>query len=179
MNKLETALKDIKADCLLNHADAQKQWDVFCEQYVTLFEKVRLNKPDSDTTHHLLGILTKAHIEAQTLIQHHQESLGKMEQVFKDTLGEEHASRFENQSQKQLIFVTHLWLYIQGYLYMDFSLANDHAEQTAKILSPMSAQQPEALRSEFLGSFYQGIDNSPIEKTTHPILGWLKSLFKS
>lgn len=178
MNELDSALKEIKADCLVNHTDAQKQWDVFCEQYVTLFEKVRLNKPDSDITHHLLGILTKAHIEAQTLIQNHQESIDTMERVFKDNLGEKHASRIENQSQKQLIFVTHLWLYIQGYLQMDFSLANDHAELTARTLSHMSEPQTDALRTAFLGSYYQGIERSPIEKNVHPLLTWFKSIFK-
>ena len=179
MNNLEVALQNIHANVLLDSHNVKPEWDVFCEQYEPLFNKVNQNKPNTSATHHLLGVLTKAHIEAQTLIHTHQESMSNMEKVLKDNLGEEHASRFENQSQKQLIFVTHLWLYLQGYLQMDFSLANDHAEQTAKTITQISGLDSNTLRTEFLGSYYQGIELSPIEKKRHPILDWLKSFFNS
>lgn len=177
MTNLEQVLKEIHADSVVDTHNLGTEWDSFCEQYAALFDKVRQSKPDSSVTHHLLGILTKAHIESQTLIQEHQNAIINMKQVFEENLGEQHAARIENQSQKQLVFVTHLWLYLQGYLQMDFSLANDHAEQTANLITQISGLDSHALRTDFLGSFYQGIEHSPVEAKTNPILAWFKSLF--
>ncbi|NMT19539.1 hypothetical protein HKA99_34870, partial [Vibrio parahaemolyticus] len=76
---------------------------------------------------HLLGLLTKSHIEASANYEQNAHSTQRMQQVLTDSLGNEHADKFTNQSAEDLILVTHLWLYTQGYLNMDFSLAHDHA----------------------------------------------------
>ncbi len=176
-NALDLALKAIKADLLLESQPFETQWDLFCEQYEPLFKHVTSSKPQNAPTHHLLGILTKAHIDSQSMLQTHLNSVKKMEQVFEENLGKEKAGLFENQSLAGLVFVTHLWLYLQGYLKMDFSLANDHAQQTSVTVHSLTEHDTNALRTEFMASFYLGNQHSPIIQSANPVVKWLRSLF--
>ena len=177
MNNLDETLRSIKADTLLSGPQHQEQWQVFCQQNQSLFDRVRQNKSDVEPVSHLLGILTKAHIEAQTSLEQQLSSHQAMQQVLDEHLGKTNAERFNNHSLTTLLFITHLWLYLQGYLKMDFSLANDHAEQAASLISKVNKQDTQILRTEFMQSFYLGDHQSPIVEQQNPILGWFKSLF--
>ncbi|WP_159650591.1 hypothetical protein [Vibrio atypicus] len=181
MNNLDSALKEIKADSLLSAFvfDGQAQWGAFCEEHNALFERVSQNKPETAATYHLLGLLTKAHINAQTALEQQKESLEAMQKALSDNLGQQNAQRFENNTLSKLLFITHLWLYLQGYMKMDFSLANDHAEQTAKVISTLTGQDIQVLRVSLVESFYKGDEHSIIVRTTNPVLAWIKSLFQS
>tara|TARA_Y100001956_G_scaffold82645_1_gene104516 strand:+ start:2070 stop:2624 length:555 start_codon:yes stop_codon:yes gene_type:complete len=177
MTKLESALKEIGADCLQMTPQQTSQWLVFCEQYDNLFTQVCDKKPDVVFTHHLLGLLTKAHIESQATVESHKQAIQTMQETFAQHLSPEQASKFENQSLLKLELVTHLWLYLQGYLKMDFSLANDHAEQTALTITDITSQDSQILRTHFLQSYYAGEERSPIKRSASPLFSWLKSLF--
>ncbi|MFB9217804.1 hypothetical protein [Vibrio sinaloensis] len=177
MSNLDETLRAIQADTLFSGPQHEELWQTFCQQNQGLFERVKQSKPDVEPISHLLGILTKAHIDAQTSLEQHLSSLQAMQQALEENLGEANAGRFNNHSLTTLVFITHLWLYLQGYLKMDFSLANDHAEQAASLISKVNKHDVQILRTEFMQSFYLGDHNSPIVEKTNPILRWFKSLF--
>ncbi len=177
MNNLEQTLSAIQAESLSCFQTMDKEHSAFCLHHQTLFQRAFDNKPDKPVTHHLLGVLTKAHIEQSALLTDHSNAIAAMQKSIVDNLGDKHASKFENQSINQLLFTTHLWLYVQGYLSMDFSLANDHALNTADIITTLNGQDRETLRSEFMGSFYQGKQNSPKRPTENPFLRWFNRFF--
>jgi hypothetical protein len=178
MTDLDQQLKAIGADTLPPLVALSKAWDLFCQAHSPLFEKARQNKPESPVSNHLLGILTKAQVEASSYVQSNAASMQAMHQAFTDNLGQEHAGKFEEQGMDQLILCTHLWLYVQGYLRLDFSLANDHAQNTAELISSVNKLDVQSLRTEFLSSYYHGSERSPIQASGsfNPIT-WLKNLF--
>ncbi len=156
------------------HEATQKRW---LDGQNKLFDRVCENKPATEPTLHLLGLLTKSHIEASALYEQHAEATLQMHHALSDTVGDEHASKFINQSAEELTLITHLWLYIQGYLNMDFSLAHDHAEQTQTTLQRelvIKRIDVNAFRSELMRSFYLGREANP--PTSHGIFAKLKRL---
>ncbi|MEZ8100497.1 hypothetical protein [Vibrio bivalvicida] len=178
MTDLNQQLKVIGADTLPSVKHQTKAWLLLCQIHSPIFEKAQRNKPDSPEVHHLLGILTKAHIEASSYVESNADSIQAMYQAFNDNLGTEYTSKFEEQGVDQLVLSTHLWLYLQGYLKLDFSLANDHALNTAELVSSINKYDIQSLRTEYLQSYYLGLERSPIETTgsVNPF-AWLKRLF--
>lgn len=159
------------------HKAAKRRW---LKEQSQLFTKVCENKPATAPTLHLLGLLTKSHIEASANYEQHAHSAQQMQQVLTDSLGDEHADKFTNQSVEDLILITHLWLYTQGYLNMDFSLAHDHAEQTQNTLQHelvVKRMDVDAFRTELMQSFYLGREASPA--STSGFWGRLKRLFSA
>ncbi|MGY0615485.1 hypothetical protein [Vibrio sp. FJH11] len=157
------------------HKTAKKRW---LDEQNSLFTRVCENKPTTAPALHLLGLLTKSHIEASAIYEQHAHATQKMHIALSESVGEEHASKFTNQSAEDLILITHLWLYTQGYLNMDFSLAHDHAEQTQTTLQHELVIQRidmDAFRSELMRSFYLGREANP--RKSVGLLGWLKRLF--
>lgn len=177
MIDLKQAVCDIEADQLDVINLDSPQWEQFYQANNGLFTKVQKAKPNRLATHHLLGLLTKAHIEALSQVETHHSSVKAMKQAFKQELGEEHAANFHYSDGEQLIFVTHLWLYLQGYLAMDFSLANDHAEQTASTIVELNGGDSQALRTKFMASFYQAKALSNNANSSNGIIDWVKRLF--
>ncbi|MGR5067640.1 hypothetical protein [Vibrio alfacsensis] len=157
------------------HKAARRRWT---NEQAPLFTKVCENKPDTAPALHLLGLLTKSHIEASAQYEKSATTSQQMQQVLSNTLGDEHADKFTNQSAEDLTLITHMWLYTQGYLNMDFSLAHDHAEQTQHTLHHelvIKRIDLDAFRADLMHSFYLGKEaNSAPSKG---ILGWLKRLF--
>ncbi|MGR5236902.1 hypothetical protein [Vibrio alfacsensis] len=157
------------------HKAARRRWT---KEQAPLFAKVCENKPDTSPTLHLLGILTKSHIEASAQYEKVAASSQHMQQVLSNALGDEHADKFTNQSAEDLMLITHMWLYTQGYLNMDFSLAHDHAEQTQNTLQHelvIKRIDLDSFRTGLMQSFYLGKEANPVQ--TNGILGWLKRLF--
>jgi len=179
MTDLDQQLIAIGANTLPSVKHQTKAWLLFCQIHSTVFEKAQHHKPDSSVTNHLLGVLTKAHIEASSYVESNADSMQTMYQAFSDNLGAEYASKFEEQGLDQLILSTHLWLYLQGYLKLDFSLANDHAHNTAELVSSVNKLDIQSLRTEYLESYYWGVDRSPVQVTgsVNPF-AWLKKLFR-
>lgn len=174
MTNLEQALADCHMVELPFVQDNPALWQALCGQNSTLFDNACRNKPDTLPTHHLLGLLTKAHIESSTKLGDSDQARDAMTQVFQETLGEAHANKFVDQTQKEFMLVTHCWLYLQGYLNMDFGLANDHAENSATLLGQLKTNDNHQLRTEFVKSYYLGKQHSPSKETQT----WLSKLLK-
>ncbi|MDF2152767.1 hypothetical protein [Vibrio sp. CAU 1672] len=159
------------------HREALQRW---VEAQAPLFQKVCENKPGVATTSHLLGLLTKSHIEASAHYSNQAGPAQNMREVLKDTLGSKHADKFSNQAFDDLVVITHLWLYTQGYLNMDFSLAHDHAMQThATVERELILTQTDIaeFRSALMQSFYWGKQANPV--APKGLLGWLKRYLSS
>ncbi|MFM2587995.1 hypothetical protein [Vibrio sp. TBV020] len=178
MTDLRKQLNDIQADSIPAIEPFKKSFSMFVDQHGSLFERACKRKPDVEPTQHLLGLLTKAHIEEASAVESFSEASAAMHELISDKLGNQNAGKFEEQGSNQLILVTHLWLYVQGYFRMDFSLANDHAMNSAELIAASTLKPAQELRTQFLESFYLGMERSPITvKRPSRILLWLKQLF--
>jgi len=177
MSELNQAFQKIGISSLQLINDHPQLWQQFLQQHSVLFTKVKQHKPNAADESHLLGILTKAHIECLSSVELNQKAVKTMWQALNKTLGAEYAKNFEYQDFHMLILVTHVWLYVQGYLKMDFSLANDHADATAKTMRELSNSDTNKIRAQFLASFYLGNKSSPIASNRISIWNWLKNNF--
>ncbi|EEX94288.1 hypothetical protein VIOR3934_20115 [Vibrio orientalis CIP 102891 = ATCC 33934] len=178
MTELEQQLNNIQAGSLSTIESDRKSFELFIEKHNALFKRACGRKPDIAPVQHLLGVLTKAHIEETSHIESQSESAAAMRKVFDENLGKEHTHKFEELGSRQFALVTHLWLYCQGYLRMDFSLANDHAFNSATLLSTTTLASTQELRTQFLESFYLGNERSPIAaRTPSKLSQWFKRLF--
>ncbi len=144
--------------------------DNLCERENLLYATAQENKPESSPTHLLLGLFTKLNVEALSSIESHAVQLSEMKSVFDQQLEEKHAKAFRLPVLEELQLVTHIWLYIQGYLGMDYSLANDHATQTSDAISSLLDQNADVLRTDFNQSYYLGFRE--FEANKPPSLGW-------
>ena len=178
MTDFTKALNKIGVSSLPTVAEHPNLWQQFLQQHSPLFTKVKQAKSNKDQESHLLGVLTKAHIESLSRVGTNQESVKAMWQALNTNLGDQYAKRFKYQEHHMLYLVTHVWLYIQGYLKMDFSLANDYAQTTANALTELSNLNIDETRTQFMASFYLGIENTPKTSKRHPVIQWLKSYFK-
>ncbi len=176
MISLQQALEQIGATQLTVLDFSSTTWQLFEKNNAKLFAKIQQVKPETDVHHHLLGVLTKAHIEVLSQIEADKDSVRAMNSTFKQELGESHAAKFQYQDGQLLLLITHIWIYLQGYLAMDFSLANDHAENSATMLVSIQGGSAEQLRSEFMASFY--LARGQKTQFTNPILCWLKKIFQ-
>ncbi|WP_261875115.1 hypothetical protein [Vibrio rarus] len=127
-----------------------------CEENTALFERSKLKYPAHSDLQLLLGLLTLRHevLLKQLLVQ--QDSLVAMQQVIEGSLNSEHANAFKSPLVMEFWLTMHLWLYAQGQLKMDFSLANDYAMEAAEALSPLCSSSKDQLRCEWTRSFYCG-----------------------
>ncbi len=175
MNTLEQFLTQIGMNQLSSSQTYLAQWQYFCARHHSLFDTVTADKPELDVA---LGLFTKAHIEAITQFEDQSQAAKGVILAIEDNLaGQKNA--FQLDAADELEFVTHGWLYLQGYLAMDFSLANDHAHQTAHILTQTLSGNPEEKRSMFLSSYYIGKERRPVTNSPQGLarlVQWLKSL---
>ncbi|MCC4784523.1 hypothetical protein BCU33_013170 [Vibrio lentus] len=157
--------------------DYEKELKSFTDENHALFKHASENKPDNSERQTLLGLLTKVHIDVSYRFESNREASEAMQSVFDSTVGSEHGDKFQNSSAQQLKLVTHLWLFIQGRLGMDYSLANDHAAATATLLSRLSRSTDDEIRVEFMGSFYDGLNLYQVENKPSGFVHRFKRLF--
>ena len=175
MTPLSDLLQELKVECIpfISQNNALKEHWINAQS--SLFVTVCENKPNTDVKLHLLGLLTKSHIEASAQYEHSALPSQKMQQVLSETLGDEYAMKFNNQLVLEVILITHLWLYTQGYLNMDDSLAYDHAQQSLQMLLPELAFlkiDADELLQQFIHSYQLGKQANP--KQDRGILHMLK-----
>ncbi|MFA0146866.1 hypothetical protein AB4452_12285 [Vibrio lentus] len=157
--------------------DYEKELKSFTDENHALFKHASENKPDNSERQTLLGLLTKVHIDVSYRFESNKEASEAMQSVFDSTVGSEHGDKFQNSNAQQLKLVTHLWLFIQGRLGMDYSLANDHAAATATLLSRLSRSTDDEIRVEFMGSFYDGLNLYQVENKPSGFVHRFKRLF--
>ncbi|MDB1125386.1 hypothetical protein [Vibrio algarum] len=127
------------------------------EEKAAVFEEICLNSPEKKPKLLLLGLLTKLQIEATARLDAQADKIGLMQNIFSDTLGQSQADKFSADSVIELSLITKLWLMVQGYLNMDFSLANDYALNAATLLAKaLHSHDVDEIRTELLASYYHG-----------------------
>ena len=172
---LSDLLQEMQVECISAISQNKNVQDHWITTQSPLFQKVCENKPHIDAKLHLLGLLTKSHIETSAQYEQSASPSQKMQQVLSETLGDQYAIKFNNQVSQELILVTHLWLYTQGYLHMDDTLAYEHALQSQKLLGPELLFQKidtDELLNQFIQSYQMGKQANP--KKVSGILHWLK-----
>ncbi|MCF7484578.1 hypothetical protein L4D17_14175 [Vibrio splendidus] len=155
----------------------EKELSSFIDENHALFRHACENKPDNSARQTLLGLLTKVHIDASYRFESNKEANEAMQNVFDNTVGTEYSDKFQNSNAQQLKLVTHLWLFIQGRLGMDYSLANDHAAVAATLLSRISRSSDDEIRVEFMASFYDGLNLYQTENKPSGFVHHFKRLF--
>ncbi|OEE50323.1 hypothetical protein [Vibrio splendidus] len=155
----------------------EKELSSFIDENHALFKHACENKPDNSARQTLLGLLTKVHIDASYRFESNKEANKAMQNVFDNTVGSEHSDKFQNSNAQQLQLITHLWLFIQGRLGMDYSLANDHAAVAATLLSRISRSSDDEIRVEFMASFYDGLNIYQAENKPSGFVHHFKRLF--
>ncbi|WP_210449379.1 hypothetical protein [Vibrio crassostreae] len=176
--KLYVCLKESGLDSVTAIATGfEKELTSFIDENHALFKHACENKPDNSARQTLLGLLTKEHIDASYRFESNKDASEAMQSVFDNTVGTEHSDKFQNSNAQQLKLVTHLWLFIQGRLGMDYSLANDHAAATATLLSRLSRNTDDEIRVEFMGSFYDGLNLYQAENKPSGFVHRFKRLF--
>ncbi|MEZ8205932.1 hypothetical protein ACED47_17765 [Vibrio splendidus] len=155
----------------------EKELKSFIDENHALFKHACENKPDNSARQTLLGLLTKVHIDASYRFESNKEANEAMQNVFDNTVGTEHSDKFQNSNAQQLKLITHLWLFIQGRLGMDYSLANDHAAVAASLLSRVSKNTDDEIRVEFMASFYDGLNIYQAENKPSGFVHYFKRLF--
>ena len=155
----------------------EKELSSFIDENHALFKHACENKPDNSARQTLLGLLTKVHIDASYRFESNKEANEAMQNVFDNTVGTEHSDKFQNSNAQQLKLITHLWLFIQGRLGMDYSLANDHAAVAATLLSRISRSSDDEIRVEFMASFYDGLKIYQAENKQSGFVHHFKRLF--
>ena len=155
----------------------EKELSSFIDENHALFKHACENKPDNSARQTLLGLLTKVHIDASYRFESNKEANETMQNVFDNTVGTEHSDKFQNSNAQQLKLITHLWLFIQGRLGMDYSLANDHAAVAATLLSRISRSSDDEIRVEFMASFYDGLNIYQAENKPSGFVHHFKRLF--
>ncbi|WP_181388410.1 hypothetical protein [Vibrio albus] len=177
VSNLKQQLEVVGIDTLPLSDKEAKMFQETVETKARFFDTVCEQKQDSSPLLLLLGLLTKSHIEAIGRIEPQIETISAMSDVFEKTLGEDCAHKLEADSVVELSLVTKLWLMVQGYLNMDFSLANDHAKQTSDVLAKVLHAESDQIRSELLASYYHGKDkrkvDTPSWKWPKRLLDWL------
>ncbi|MBB1466553.1 MULTISPECIES: hypothetical protein [Vibrio] len=155
----------------------EKELSSFIDENHALFKHAFENKPDNSARQTLLGLLTKVHIDASYRFESNKEANEAMQNVFDNTVGTEHSDKFQSSNAQQLKLITHLWLFIQGRLGMDYSLANDHAAVAATLLSRISRSSDDEIRVEFMASFYDGLNIYQAENKPSGFVHHFKRLF--
>ena len=177
MNALEHVCTECKLSQLAPISKYQAIWLQWQTAQQPLFSTVLEAKPETAPKLHLLGILTKSHIELISIVTSYADAINQMQAAIGDTVGKEHIDKFKTSHVDELCVITHAWLYVQGYLDMDFSLADDHAYETARLINSVTPKDTQQLRTQYLESFYCGKTSSKDPKKTR-ISEWMKSLFK-
>jgi hypothetical protein len=177
VSNLKQQLEVVGVDTLPLSDQETKMFQEKVEIKAAFFDTLCEQKQDRSPLLLLLGLLTKSHIEAIGKVEPQIDAISAMNDVFEKAVGEESAHKLEADSVVELSLVTKLWLMVQGYLNMDFSLANDHAQQTADVLAKVLHAESDQIRSELLASYYHGRDkrkvDTPSWKWSKMLLDWL------
>ncbi|MBD1557547.1 hypothetical protein HC752_11460 [Vibrio sp. S9_S30] len=146
-----------------------------------IFEQACQKNPEKSPFDMALGTLTKAQMELMVHVEAQAHTLKSMGDIIQHTLGDEHADKFSAELPKDLLCCTRLWLLLQGYLQMDFSLANDHATHTSETLAKIDGSSAEKTRTELMKAFYIGKSLNAVA-AKHSIFStmssWLSNTFR-
>jgi len=155
----------------------QSEFDTFIKNNHEFYQRACENKPEHSELQILLGLLTKLHIEATSSFESGLASSQAMKALIEDSVGAEHSKKFKHNQTDVLLFTTHLWLTVQGRLGMDFSLANDHATITSKLIAKAVVADVDEQRTQFLEGYYEGLSLFKAQQKPVGLFTKLKKLF--
>ena len=121
--------------------------------------------------------------EAVAEYQATRPKIDELKQMFNDKVGTEHGGKFMTLNQAEVTVIASLWFMAQGYTGIDFSYANDHAEEIAELLGVHSqfaqdAEDPEHYRTRFMQAYYTGIEHALKSQPQKNTLMTIKSYFR-
>ncbi|QIA63652.1 hypothetical protein GT360_09045 [Vibrio astriarenae] len=137
-----------------------------------LYQKSLSKKPDMTELERFLGLFSYHHQDLMGQFLSQKASLSEMQRVFETHLETEHQEKFSAPIIKQLWLSSYIWLFLQGRMNLDFSLANDHATEVSKALSGVLNTEVEVMRCELNKAYYQGISAFQSSETNKPL--WKK-----
>lgn len=155
------------------------QLEQLCEKLSPLFERSKLKHSQHTDLQLLLGLFTLHHEKLLHQLNSQQQSLLAMQSVIDESLEDKHAAAFKAPLVIEFWLTMHLWLFVQGQLEMDYSLANDYATEASQLLVSFTPVSADELRCEWNESFYKGGNIlKEFAGDSNGILGWITKLFK-
>ncbi|UTV30402.1 hypothetical protein [Photobacterium atrarenae] len=183
MNDLHHTLNTMGLQSLELSEPDQQQITRLIDTQTRFFAKVVQQKPDKPPHDLVLGLLTKSYQEALANFQATEATISRVQSVFEETIGREQAQKFTTSSNNDVQHFAVLWFMAQGYIGIDFSYANDHANEAATILAGSPAvrdNDPNALRSWFMQSYYVGRHTAKTNQQERSgLVSRIKRLFNS
>ncbi|MGC9401157.1 hypothetical protein ACP43V_01820 [Vibrio genomosp. F10 str. 9ZC157] len=174
MNTLKNVCIEAELNTLPIVVKYDSIWTQWLDAQTPLFSQVLINKPDREPILLLLGLLTKSHIEHCSTLADNRQAIIAMLDAIEGSVGHKYSDSFQQQDLISLQLITHAWLYVQGSLNMDFSLANDHALSTTTQVSSITQQDIHELRTQYLESYYKGKER----RAKPPVTGFRQWLYR-
>lgn len=183
MTDLNQALRTMGLLSLELTTSEQQQIQQLIDNQAAFYAKVVRQKTDKLPHDLALGLLTKCHQQALANFQATAATISRVQSVFAQTVGREQAQKFSTSSESDVLGYTTLWFMAQGYTGIDFSYANDHANEIATILTGSLAlrdNDPNAQRSRFMQSYYVGRHTAEAKQQAGSgLMSRIKRLFNS
>lgn len=130
--------------------------DALCDKLMPLYKNSRAKFPEHTDLELLLGLMSVHHDRLLHQLRAQNEALVAMQEVIEQSLDRSHSRKFKAPVVIEFWLCMHLWLYLQGMLRLDYSLANDYASDAAAMLAPMTDKNQEQLRVEWNQTYYTG-----------------------
>ncbi|WP_261817963.1 hypothetical protein [Vibrio gallicus] len=130
-----------------------------CQALESLFFKAKATHSQYSDEQLLLGVLAHKYQGLLGAFQQQLPSLLAMRGAIDDNISAEFQGAFQAHIVQQIWLTLHLWLFVQGRLQMDYSLANDYAGQGAELIGQLTTTTTNEWRSQWNQSFYLGRDS--------------------
>ncbi len=137
------------------------------EQRFTTTKQTLSNHNNADI---LLGVLTESWQLYQAQLRDHKDSIVAMKSTLDTHMGED---KYRNDMLLEWQCLSKIWLLVQGFCNIEYSLANDYANDVVSLSSEFNAFENEPYRRSLLSCYYLG-------KSQQPTVSWrekIKSLF--
>ncbi|GAD80243.1 hypothetical protein [Vibrio ezurae] len=153
--------------------------NALCERLLPLYQRSKTQYPQHTDQQLLLGLLTLHREKQLQQLRSQHSSLLAMQQVIDDSLENEHANCFKSPLIIDIWLSMHLWLFVQGQMKIDYSLACDYATETSDLLVPFLPLSANQLRSDWLKSYYEGKETmQALSKQNRGIGYWVRRVLK-
>ncbi|MCQ1060332.1 hypothetical protein ACQKPX_14660 [Photobacterium sp. DNB23_23_1] len=161
----------------LPFSDAEQEFaSGFIDFRSDFFVRVCQQKADKPQQDLALGLVTHSFQQILDEFQATQCKISEIDALFQQHVGVEHAQKFHTMNEMEVKAIGVIWFLCQGFNGIDFSYANDHATEISEQLTMNDSQQAEALRQQFMQSYYVGVDQAHIVK---PKAGWILTFKKT
>lgn len=148
--------------------------DDFFQAALSQAELALTSASPEQTLPSLLGIYGHRFEQCLSELSAQSESLTAMQNVLKESLPSKHADKFVNQSAVDTEITSRIYLFIQGRMKLDYSLANEFSQRAARELAQFTAQSEDEIRVMLNQSYYAGVD---AKNKQSKLLRWFEKWF--